>query len=200
MFSKLFLSRHKLAIALTLILVAWGSRELLWSAEESVVCAAAIQSYFSLEHPKPLDHEPKYVLLDSTYPLGCLGMRRFHAKKLGIGWDAYLNYNLKNIFLFSVPSTMKLSHPYVLVSRAELRRLDDPRFLQSPEGERMKRLLFEGWGVVTVSRVGFDLFHRHAVVYIQLTYCGLCGEGLYVYLRKVNGDWNVDSAALTWIS
>jgi hypothetical protein len=28
----------------------------------------------------------------------------------------------------------------------------------------------------------------HAVVYSQLTYCGLCGEGTYLYLSKAIGN------------
>jgi hypothetical protein len=27
----------------------------------------------------------------------------------------------------------------------------------------------------------------HVVVYAQLTYCGLCGEGTYLYLSKASG-------------
>jgi hypothetical protein len=45
----------------------------------------------------------------------------------------------------------------------------------------------------------------HPVVYAQLTYCGLCGEGTYLYLLKETGGvahcWprrNVDFVDFLW--
>jgi len=86
------------------------------------------------------------------------------------------------------------------VAQKELRKFSEPGFLSSAPGKELNRKIFESWGVITLSRVGFDLFHKHAVIYVQLIYCGLCGEGEYLFLSKTNGVWKVDERALTWIS
>lgn len=54
--------------------------------------------------------------------------------------------------------------------------------------------------MITLSRVGFDSSNQYAVVYAQLTYCGLCGEGTYLYLSKQPGGWHIVGRAGTWIS
>jgi hypothetical protein len=55
-------------------------------------------------------------------------------------------------------------------------------------------------GVITISRAGFDFRKKHAVIYALLTYCGLCGEGLFLYLAKDFGEWHVVGRSGTWIS
>jgi hypothetical protein len=60
--------------------------------------------------------------------------------------------------------------------------------------------IVESYGVVALSRVGFDFAHTRAVIYVELLYCGLCGGGQYYYLAKENGVWRVIDVAGTWIS
>jgi len=127
-------------------------------------------------------------------------MPSFHANKLGIGAYSYTGYSIKNLFMVHLPTTLKLPHPYALVSERQLKRLNDPHYLQSAEGKDFNRLIYESWGVITLSRVGFDAHHQHAVVYVQLTYCGLCGEGMFLFLGKKNGVWSVEQSSYTWIS
>jgi hypothetical protein len=181
------------ALAFTTFLLHWGT-------EESAVCAAAIQASFSLEHTTPLDHEPQFLLLDHTVPGDRFWIRRFHAEELGIGARTNIEYSFKNLFIVRVPANLNLPHPYTLISRGQLNKLDDPDFLQTAEGKDLNRRLSESWGVITLSRVGFDASHKHAVMYVQLTYCGLCGEGMFLYLSKTNGVWRVERQSGTWIS
>lgn len=51
-----------------------------------------------------------------------------------------------------------------------------------------------------VWRVGFDVRKKHALLYIQLTHCGLCGEGMFLYMSKETGSWHIEQMASTWIS
>ena len=78
-----------------------------------------------------------------------------------------------------------------MVSQKELDRAYGPGQTDSPNAVELRGLLRKSWGVITLSRVGFDLDGRHAVVYAQLTYCGLCGEGTYLYLSKETGAWHI---------
>ena len=64
----------------------------------------------------------------------------------------------------------------------------------------MQTEIVESYGVVALSRVGFNLNHTHAVIYVELQYRGLCGGGQYYYLAKENGAWRVTDVAGTWIS
>lgn len=68
------------------------------------------------------------------------------------------------------------------------------------KADELNGLLQRSWGVITLSRVGFDGGGNYAVVYAQLTYCGLCGEGTYLYLSKASGVWHIVGRSGTWIS
>ena len=82
-------------------------------------------------------------------------------------------------------------------------QLEEPSYsgqIDSPDSVELRALLRRSWGVITLWRVGFDLGGKHAVVYAQLTYCGLCRQGTYLYLSKETGAWHVVGRAGTWIS
>ena len=87
-----------------------------------------------------------------------------------------------------------------MVGQEELGKIYSRGQTGSPNVAELKGLLQKSWGVITLSRVGFDLGGKHAVAYVQLTYCGLCGEGTYLYLSKETGAWHVVGRAGTWIS
>lgn len=54
-------------------------------------------------------------------------------------------------------------------------------------------------GSIAVSRAGVNLAETEAIFYID-HFCGLCGGGRYVLMRKINGTWKVVSEHYTWIS
>ncbi len=54
-------------------------------------------------------------------------------------------------------------------------------------------------GSIAVSRAGVNLGETEAIFYID-HFCGLCGGGRYVLMRKINGNWKVVSEHYTWIS
>jgi hypothetical protein len=87
-----------------------------------------------------------------------------------------------------------------MISQKELDNVYRPGQTDFPNAVESRALLRKSWGVITLSRVGFDLGGGHAVVYAQLTYCGLCGEGTYLYLSKETGAWHIVGRAGTWIS
>lgn len=54
-------------------------------------------------------------------------------------------------------------------------------------------------GYVAVSRAGLNLSKTEAIFYID-HFCGLCGGGRFVLMRKVNGSWQTVEEHYTWIS
>jgi|SRR5215467_1754771 len=164
-----------------------------WRAEEFLVDEAILKERFS-------ERVTSYLILDTTLPWKRIWIMPFHARELGLNWDSALDYSMKNWHRARIPAKLRLPHPYSFVSRKELTKLKDPAFLSSPEGAELQKRMMQGWGVITISRVGFDFRKQHAVAYVQLTYCGLCGEGLFVYLSKESGEWHVVKESGTWIS
>ena len=54
-------------------------------------------------------------------------------------------------------------------------------------------------GYFVVSHVGLNLNKTEALVYVD-HFCGLCGGGSYVLMRKVGGVWHVVDQHTTWMS
>ncbi|HET7259268.1 MAG TPA: hypothetical protein VFI75_06080, partial [Candidatus Acidoferrum sp.] len=164
-----------------------------WDAEELLVDQAVLKARFS-------ERVTSYLMLDTTSPWGWIGISPFHARQLGLKWDCIIDYTMKNLLRVRIPTNLRLPRPYSFVSQQDLNKLNNPAFRRSSEGIKLQKLMTESWGVITVSRVGFDLAKKHAVVYAQLTYCGLCGEGLFIYLSKESGEWRIVKEDETWIS
>ena len=55
------------------------------------------------------------------------------------------------------------------------------------------------YGALTFSRVAFNRDLTEAFFYTEHL-CGLCGEGKFVYMRKIDGKWAVVATASMWIS
>lgn len=54
-------------------------------------------------------------------------------------------------------------------------------------------------GYIAVSHAGFNFSKTEAIFYLD-HFCGLCGGGRYVFMRKVNGIWQTTDEHYTWIS
>jgi len=165
-----------------------------WKSEEYAVYDAAVREAFSG------DGVSYYVILDRTQPEGRFGISEFHSEKLGLFLTTRASYAAKNALRFHIAPRFNLPHPFRMVREEELDKIYNSGQPDSANGAELKALLQESWGVITLSRVGFDLGGKHAVVYAQLTYCGLCGGGTYLYLSRETGAWHIVGRAGTWIS
>jgi hypothetical protein len=65
--------------------------------------------------------------------------------------------------------------------------------------EQFMRRFPQNYGYLTFSRVAFNRDLTEAFFYTEHV-CGLCGEGRFVFVKKVNGFWIVDRIDSTWIS
>ena len=55
-------------------------------------------------------------------------------------------------------------------------------------------------GIIFFSNVGFNDEHSQAFVYAGRSCGGLCGEGEYILLNKVNGRWVIQKEQDLWVS
>jgi hypothetical protein len=78
----------------------------------------------------------------------------------------------------------------VIVGRRELEQSQSSDFQQ-----RFQHNL----GYIAVSQPGFNFNKTEAILYID-HFCGLCGGGGYILMRKVNGVWHVVDQHSTWMS
>ena len=78
----------------------------------------------------------------------------------------------------------------VVVSRNELEQSQSSNFQQR---------FHNNLGYIAVSQPGFNSSKTEAILYID-HFCGLCGGGGYILMRKVSGIWRVVDQHSTWIS
>jgi hypothetical protein len=86
--------------------------------------------------------------------------------------------------------------PCRIISQAAL----DTIFSQCPRGWDLLSERYPGChGYVTFSNVGFGPGGDEAIVYTE-DHCGVvCGEGTFVYLRKIDDVWRVEKKLTLWI-
>jgi hypothetical protein len=164
--------RHRLTFILSSLLMVGCSAIwiLHWNSEEFAVYEATIREAFSGEDVS------YYVILDTTEAAGRFGISNFHSARLGLPLSARVSYTAKNFCRFDIPSKFHLPHPFNMIGQKELDKVYRPGQTDSPNAAaELRALLRKSWGVITLSRVGFDPGGKHAVIYAQLTYCGLCG-------------------------
>jgi hypothetical protein len=118
---------------------------------------------------------------------------------LAVPVSANASYWMRNFICRTIPIDLPIKYPYVPASEQYLR----PVYTSATPDARAALLqtkIVESYGVVALSRVGFNLNHTRTVIYVELQYCGLCGGGQYYYLAKENGARRVTDVAGTWIS
>lgn len=99
-------------------------------------------------------------------------------------------------FLIANLRNVKFDRSFKLSSRYELANTKD--ISQYPSPEFMLRFP-QNYGYLTFSRVGFNRDLTEALFYTEHV-CGMCGEGKYVFMSKINGKWVLVGQAGTWIS
>lgn len=55
-------------------------------------------------------------------------------------------------------------------------------------------------GIVYFSRIQFDQSKNFGVLEAGFTCGGRCGRGYYIFIKKVNMEWKIDTVKDTWIS
>ena len=78
-----------------------------------------------------------------------------------------------------------------MVSRKELER--------TAATDEFQKRFPNNFGYVAVSQAGFNFNKTESIFYID-HFCGLCGGGRYVLMRKIEGTWKVVDEHYTWVS
>jgi len=78
-------------------------------------------------------------------------------------------------------------------------KVDRHDLQQSQASEEFQTRFPNNLGYIAVSRLGLNLDRTEAIFYVD-HFCGLCGGGRYVLMRKVNESWKVVAEHYTWIS
>jgi len=55
-------------------------------------------------------------------------------------------------------------------------------------------------GVLGISRIYFDSSRQFALFYCSFMCGGRCGEGMIVYIRKINDKWTIEKMISMWVS
>jgi hypothetical protein len=102
------------------------------------------------------------------------------------------SFFLTNLFVTDVQPELHLPSGVtpVFVSRKELERTEPDDF---------QTRFPNNFGYIAVSHIGLNLSKGEAIFYID-HFCGLCGGGGYVVMRKVNGQWRIADQHSTWVS
>jgi hypothetical protein len=101
-----------------------------------------------------------------------------------------LEFFLSNLCDRQLAERFALPAKYELANRREINLYPTEQFAKRFPGN---------YGYLTFSRIGFNRDLTEAVFYTEHM-CGLCGEGKYVFMRKVNSHWITVGEAPTWIS
>lgn len=131
-------------------------------------------------------------LLGLAWPAVALsnqGLRsRIHSLQTGTYW----RYLIGNLGSHPVRRRLNLSGSYRLVD-------SDTVALYGQAGARWETLFPQSVGYFVLSTVGFSSDHTQALLQVD-HFCGLCGHGGYVLMRKVARNWVIEAEAGTWIS
>ncbi|GIZ09195.1 hypothetical protein [Flavobacterium sp. UMI-01] len=97
-------------------------------------------------------------------------------------------------FLFDY-SKIKLNNKFKLKNISEFSNTDNHPYLLF---ERNYNFVFSG--IFTISRIQFDKEKTKGLFKASFSYCGRCGRGYNVYVKEINGVWEIDKIEDTWIS
>jgi len=107
---------------------------------------------------------------------------------------------------FITRSSFILSNAFSTDIRAELHLPSevDAVFVRHSELERgqpgdFERRFPNNLGYIAVSQPGLNLSKTEAIFYVD-HFCGLCGGGNYILMRKLNGVWRVVDRHNVWVS
>jgi hypothetical protein len=101
-----------------------------------------------------------------------------------------LEFFLANLHTKRLETRFRLTAKYELLTQEETRSYASTQFTHR---------FPHSYGYLTFSRVAFNRDLTEAFFYTEHV-CGLCGEGKYVFMRRLHGKWVVESTSSTWIS
>ncbi|HEV3041260.1 MAG TPA: hypothetical protein VHA33_26065 [Candidatus Angelobacter sp.] len=104
-----------------------------------------------------------------------------------------VSFVVRNVFATHIQAELRLPKGVdsVVVNQSQLKN-DRP-------GNSLPRHFNNSFGYIAVSQPGFNSSKTEAIFYID-HFCGLCGGGGYILMRKIDGVWRVADQHSTWVS
>ena len=187
------------------------------AAQDAGVYAAALDSVTAAWSAKSKQH----VLLEDSIP-SYRGVARDPASRRNlhevVGHDSAVvkDFLRRTVKAQSVRSAAKdlqeLFGPITIVTQADfdairgerdsvLRTEQQPDLVRVDRyWEAFHRRYPNSFGVFSLSAVGYNARRDHAVVYVNHSCGGLCGNGWIVALRRTANGWRVVSIRETWVA
>jgi hypothetical protein len=167
------------------------------AANEYAVYSAAVEEFSKGHHGKSVVIYDRTI--DASDPAGVtsewmLRCGAFVPEADKAMLDSYKERNREPLVL---ARNFTLGREYVLASAADLIEIPNDRIRSEGVGAKYP----DAFGLVWLSRVGFNAGMSRAVVYISRGACGLgCGEGACMVLVREDCQWKVKDKGRVWMS
>lgn len=125
--------------------------------------------------------------------------------------DLYREYRVKNRECMNLASHLDLSipkahadfsMPYTFISDEEMKALELKNSMTWPHAfwPNFYKKYKKSIGIISFSRVAFDVERNRALVFVSYACDFTCGNGYFVLLGKEQGRWRVQKTVGVWIS
>ncbi|MFH2104169.1 MAG: hypothetical protein ABIJ39_12525 [Chloroflexota bacterium] len=146
---------------------------------------------------------PGYVIMDST-ATGLDGvadldetLRIVNAQLSGVADETMEDFQGRNLTTQPLAADLPLGVAYTLFSLEDMRLL----FAENQNGwDLFYNRYPASRGIITFSKVGFNLDFDQALVYVGIQSGWHSGSGAFYLLAKLEGIWHVVTQTLTWVS
>ena len=105
--------------------------------------------------------------------------------------ETFGNFLIRNTWRESVTRSFRLNGRYEIATDIDLRLFGDP--------VKFDNRFPDNCGYVELSAVGFNTDRTEALFRAD-HFCGLCGGGGYVLMRKNQQEWRIVTWDLSWVS
>jgi len=184
-----------IAVAVVLVSFGWLERVRNEHEEYKVYSAYLSESLLNDAHDWSVDRPVQVVIADRTISGGNLRFRLFSLFDRRLDFDE-LQTSTRVSYLAGNMFHTRIEPKFLLPARATACVTSEGEYGSPAFQQKFPRNM----GLVTLSKVGFNLSRTQAVFYIN-HFCGLCGGGgRYVVMEKVNGAWQVKDEHYTWVS
>jgi hypothetical protein len=133
----------------------------------------------------------RHTILALLWPMMARGDRHMYERLPALRFGTYSRFLLGSLLPHSIRQ-LNVVASYRLATADEVAAYGET-------GNRWQRLFPQSAGFFVFSTVGFNAERTEALLHVDY-FCGLCGGGSYVLLRKHNGRWAVAEEASTWVS